>query len=124
MHHKNRSQKARLLYRLTPVYKHNLLLLRPLHKLVIHIFEVAVSYLLFEGEVGDAVVLEVVGNEVMGHIDDACNMIFEDELLILSYTGLYPCTDLVAYEQFVVEFYCIAFLHFQIIVVMLSLYFY
>ena len=98
VHHKNRGQKARLLYRLTPVYKHNLLLLRPLHKLVIHIFEVAVSYLLFEGEVGDAVVLEVVGDEVMGHIDDACNMIFEDELLILSYTGLYPCTDLVAYE--------------------------
>lgn len=31
--------------------------------------------------------LEVVGDELMGHIDDACNMVFENELLILSYTG-------------------------------------
>ena len=69
------------------MYKHNLLLLRPPHKLVIDIFEVAVVDLILKGEVGDAVVLEVIGDELMGHIDDACNMVFEDELLILSYRG-------------------------------------
>ena len=69
------------------MYKHNLLLLRPPHKLVIYIFEVVVIYFLGKGEIGDAVVLEIVGDELMGHIDDACNMIFEDELLILSYKG-------------------------------------